>query len=111
MLIEVVHDVDEFLSKIDHGSDIHYELRSAIHKGEIAIVELLLYGIGKSLAIVKCSVIELAKWCDEKVVVFGNSNAFENLKAWIQKKEREFKDLAESLGATPGKYDFVRLNN
>ncbi len=110
MLVEVVHDVDEFLSKIDPSGDLHYELRTAIHRGEVAVVELFLYGIGKSSAIVKCSVVELARWSDEKVVVFGNSNTFENLKAWIRKKEREFRNLAESLGATPGRYEIVRLN-
>ena len=47
MLIEIVHDIDEFLSKIDPGSDIHYEIQSAIHGNDTAFVELILYGIGR----------------------------------------------------------------
>jgi len=111
VLIEIVHDIEEFLGKIDPGSDIHYEIRSAIHRSDTAFVELLLYGIGRKSAIVKCSLTEFARWNDEKVRAYGHSNAFENLKAWISTKTAEYEELAESLGATPGKYDIVVLGS
>ena len=109
MLIEIVHDIDEFLGKIDSGSDIHYEIQSAIHGNDTAFVELILYGIGRKSAIVKCSLTEFARWSDEKVRAFGHSNAFENLKAWIYSMRSDFEEIAESIGATPGKYDILTI--
>ncbi|RLF45253.1 MAG: hypothetical protein DRN09_02050 [Thermoplasmata archaeon] len=41
MLVEVVHSIEEFIGKVDPGSDVHYEIESRIIGpiGDIAYVK------------------------------------------------------------------------
>ncbi len=109
MLVEVVHDINEFLAKIDPNSDVHYEIESNIigPVGDIAYVKLTLYGVGRNPSLIKCTLAESAKWKDEEVRKFRTNNVIDNLKLWIQEKKRELEKIARELKATPGRYDFI----
>jgi len=74
--------------------------------GDIAIVKLILYGMS-SKGLLKCVILESARWCDEDVRKFNTMNSIDNLKKWIREKSRELESKAESLKATPGKYEVL----
>ena len=112
MLVEVVHSVEEFIAKIDPHQDVHYEIESNIigPVGDIAYVKLTLYGIGRS-SVVKCVLVESAKWNDKEVRKFGTNNAFDNLRLWIKEKQKEMERIAKELKATPGRYEVLAWKN
>ena len=107
MLVEIIHDIDDFISKIDAYTDVHYELESQIlgPVGELAYVKLTLYGIGRNSSLVKCIIVKSAKWNDKEVRKFGTKNAIEDLKLWIAEKRKEMEKIAKDLNATPGRYE------
>jgi len=111
MLVEVVHSVEEFIGKIDPHQDVHYEIESNIvgPVGDIAYVKLTLYGISGN-SVVKCILVESAKWNDKEVRKFGTNNAFDDLRLWIQEKQKEMGKIAEELKATPGRYEVLAWN-
>ena len=69
-----------------------------------AYVKLTLYGVGKN-CIVRCILIEYAKWNDEDVVKHRMGNAIDNLRHWIQEARKKMEGIAKELKATPGRYD------
>jgi len=106
MLVEVVHSIEEFIGKIDPNSDVHYEIESnVIGMGDIAYVKLTLYGIGRNASLIKCVLVESAKWNDKDVRKFGTNNAIDDLKLWIREKQTEIEKIARELKATPGRYE------
>ncbi len=111
MLVEVVHSVEEFIGKIDPNSDVHYEIESRIvgPVGDIAYVKLTLYGIRKN-SVVKCILIESARWNDKEVRKHKTGNAIDDLKLWIQEKQKELEKIAKKLEATPGRYEILAWN-
>jgi len=112
MLVEVVHSVEEFIGKIDPNSDVHYEIESDIIGpiGDIAYVKLTLYGISRSSSLIKCVLVESAKWNDKDVRKFKTNNAFDDLRLWIQEKQKELEKIARELKVTPGKYEVLAWN-
>ncbi len=112
MLVEVVHSIGEFIDRIDPDSDVHYEIESnIIGMGDIAYVRLTLYGIGRSPSLIKCVLVESAKWNDKEVRKFRTNNAIDNLKLWIQEKRKEMEKIARELKATPGRYEVLAWKN
>lgn len=112
MLVEVVHSIEEFIDRIDPDSDVHYEIESnIIGMGDIAYVRLTLYGIGRSPSLIKCVLVESAKWNDKEVRKFRTNNAIDNLKLWIQEKRKEMEKIARELKATPGRYEVLAWKN
>ncbi len=109
MLVEVVHDVSEFIGKIDPCQDVHYEIESNIIGpiGDIAYVRLTLYGVGRNPSLIKCVLVESAKWNDKDVRKFRTNNAIDDLRLWIQEKRKEMEKIARELKATPGRYEFI----
>ena len=106
MLVEVVHDINEFLTKIDSDSDVHYEIKSnIIGMGDMAYVKLTLYGVGRSASLIKCVLVESAKWSDKDVRKFRTNNAIDDLRLWVQEKQKEMEKIARELKATPGRYE------
>jgi len=106
MLVEVVHSIEEFIGKIDPNQDVHYEIESSIvGMGDMAYVKLTLYGVGNS--VIKCIIVESARWNDRDVRKFGTSNSISNLKLWIEEKQKEFEKIAKELKATPGRYEVL----
>jgi len=112
ILVEVVHSINEFIGKIDPHQDVHYEIESNIigPVGDIAYVKLTLYGVGRSAQLIKCVLVESAKWNDKEVRNFGTNNAFDNLRLWIKEKQKELEKIARELKATPGKYEVLAWN-
>ena len=107
MLVEVVHSIEEFIDRIDPDSDVHYEIESNfIGMGDIAYVKLTLYGVGRN-SVVKCILAESARWNDKEVRKFGTNNAIDDLKLWIQEKQKEMEKIAKELEATPGRYEVL----
>ena len=113
MLVEVVHDINEFLAKIDPNSDVHYEIESNIigPVGDIAYVKLILYGVGRNASLIKCVLVESAKWNDKEVRKFRTNNAIDDLRLWIKEKRKEMKKIAKELKATPGRYEVLAWKN
>jgi len=112
MLVEVVHSIEEFIDRIDPDSDVHYEIESnIIGMGDIAYVRLTLYGIGRSPSLIKCVLVESAKWNDKEVRKFRTNNAIDNLKLWIREKRKEMEKIAIELKATPGRYEVLAWKN
>lgn len=112
MLVEVVHSIEEFIDRIDPDSDVHYEIESnIIGMGDIAYVRLTLYGIGRNPSLIKCVLVESAKWNDKEVRKFRTNNAIDNLKLWIQEKRKEMEKIARELKATPGRYEVLAWKN
>ena len=111
MLVEVVHSIEEFIGKVDPGSDVHYEIESNIIGpiGDIAYVKLTLYGIGRN-SVVKCVLVESARWNDKDVRKHRTGNAIDDLKLWIKEKRKEMEKIARELKATPGKYEVLAWN-
>ncbi len=109
MLVEVVHDISEFIAKIDANSDVHYEIESNIigPVGDIAYVKLTLYGIGRDLSLIKCVLVESAKWNYKDVRKFRTNNAIDDLRLWIQEKQKEMEKITRELKATPGRYEVL----
>jgi len=109
MLVEVVHSIKEFIGKIDPCQDVHYEIESNIVGpiGDFAYVRLTLYGIGRSTSLIKCVLVESARWNDKEVRKFGTKNAIDDLRFWIQEKQKKFEKIAKELKATPGKYEVL----
>ncbi len=107
MLIEVVADIKEFLSKINPNYTLHYEIDAKIAgaMGEIAIIRLILYGLADD-RIVVCEITRMASWEDEEVERFGQS-AMDNLRSWIDEAAEQFECLAARLNATRGKYEWI----
>ncbi|RLI80369.1 hypothetical protein DRP05_00900 [Archaeoglobales archaeon] len=111
MLVEVVHSIEEFIGKVDPSSDVHYEIESNIIGpiGDIAYVKLTLYGIGRN-SVVKCVLVESARWNDKDVRKHRTGNAIDDLKLWIKEKRKEMEKIARELKATPGKYEVLAWN-
>ena len=112
MLVEVVHSIEEFIGKIDPSSDVHYEIESRIigSVGDIAYVKLTLYGVGRSASLIKCVLVESARWDDKDVRKHRTGNAIDDLKLWIKEKQKEMEKIARELKATPGKYEVLAWN-
>ena len=108
MIVEVVHNINEFIGKIDPHQDVHYEIESnIIGIGDIAYVKLTLYGVGRNASLIKCIFAESAKWNDKDVRKFGTKNVIKDLRLWIKEKQKEMEKIAKDLKATPGRYDFI----
>lgn len=105
MLVEVIYDVDDFVSKIDAYTDIHYELESQIIGLDLAYVKLTLYGIGRNSSLIKCIIVKSARWRDREVRKFGTKNAIEDLRLWIEETRKELEKIAKDLNATHGRYE------
>ena len=112
MLVEVVHSIEEFIGKIDPNSDVHYEIESnIIGMGDIAYVKLTLYGIGRSASLIKYILAESARWNDKEVRKFRTNNAIDDLRLWIQEKQKEMEKITRELKATPGRYEVLAWKN
>lgn len=111
MLVEVVHSIEEFIGKIDPCQDVHYEIESRIigPVGDIAYVKLTLYGVGRN-SVVKCVLVESARWNDKDVRKFRTDNSIDDLKLWIKEKRKEMEKIARELKATPGRYEVLAWN-
>jgi|Deesub1362A_J573_1020465.scaffolds.fasta_scaffold00525_13 hypothetical protein len=109
MLVEVVHSIEEFIGKIDPHQDVHYEIESNIvgPVGDVAYVKLTLYGIGRNASLIKCVLVEAVRWNDKEVRRHRTGNAIDDLKLWIQEKQKEFEKIAKELKATPGRYEVL----
>ena len=111
MLVEVVHSIEEFIGKVDPGSDVHYEIESRIIGpiGDVAYVKLTLYGVGRN-SVVKCVLVESARWDDKDVRKHRTGNAIDDLKLWIKEKQKEMEKIVKELKATPGRYEVLAWN-
>ena len=107
MLIEVVGDIKEFLSKVNPNYTLHYEVdaRTAGAMGEIAIIRFILYGLADD-RIVICEIARMASWDDEEVERFSTGNAMDNLRLWVEEMAEQFECMAVRLNATRGKYEW-----
>ena len=106
MLIEIVSDVREFLSKVNPNYTLHYEIDAKIGGsiGELAVVRLVIYGIADD-RIVVCEITRTATWEDEEVERYGRS-AMENLRLWIEENAMQLECMASKLNATRGRYEW-----
>lgn len=116
-IVEVVHDLDEFLGLLDPESRVHYELYwkaveyskayGFIYKMEAGIN---LYGVTREGFVLICNLREIISWDSPELQKYKGRTLTENYNEWIKEKWTEFEQKAKELGATPGKFEFVRLS-
>ncbi len=113
VIVEVVHDVEEFLRLVDPESRVHYELywkaveysrvTGLIYKMEAGIN---IYGITREGFVLVCNLRDIISWDDKKLRKYNTGNLFTDYNAWIKERWQEYEKMAKELGATPGKFEF-----
>jgi hypothetical protein len=109
---EVIYeDVDQFLSLLSRDSRVHYELYwkpLAITGGLFQKIEigLNLYGISIEGFILLCKVTEVVDWNSEALRKYEGT-LHQRYTAYIREKWEEFRAIAEEIGATEGKFEYV----
>ncbi len=114
-VVEEVWDVEEFLRLLAPESRIHYELFWKFHdvfQGLPMRCEagVIFYGLSREGFVLKCKISEVISWDDKRLDKYGKGNLFDNYNEWIKEKWAEFKQKAKELGATPGKFEFIRFS-
>ena len=115
MIKEIIYnDVDLFLSLLDKNSRIHYELYwkpARVTHGLIEILEvgLNLYGVSKEGYILLCKVYDTIDWDSEILNKYEGSTLHQKYSEFIKEKWKEYKAIAEEIGATEGKFEYVAV--
>jgi hypothetical protein len=111
-IVEVVHDVEEFLRLVAPESRVHYELywkAVSVFRGLIEEIEagVVIYGLTREGFVLKCVIIDRISWQDERLRKYGNTDLHSAYNKWIKEKWEEYEKIAKELGATPGKFEFI----
>jgi len=116
-MIEVIHNVDEFLEILSDGSRIHYELywRPIEYSRETGLIYEIeaginLYGLAKEGHIVVCNIFKRVTWESPELRKYNKGGLHEDYNAWIKDVWKEFEEIASSLKATKGRFEW-RVEN
>jgi len=112
VVVETVHNLDEFLSLISKDSRIHYELfwepvetlRGLIMRVRAGII---FYGLTDEGFVLKCILAEEISWQDERLRKYGNIDLHQAYDKWIKDKWAEFEQKAKEIGATYGRFEMT----
>jgi hypothetical protein len=110
VVVETVHDLDEFLKLIAPESRIHYELfwrPARVFQGLIEEVEagIIFYGFTKDGFVLKCIKCDRISWNDEKLNKYGNVDLHKAYDMWIKERWQDYQKEAKKIGATPGNFE------
>jgi len=104
VVVETVHDLDEFLSLISPDSRIHHECywkyQEIVHGLPLKVeAGIIFYGITREGFVVKCIISDRISWnsieLDKKYSNFDN--IFDKYNAWITEKWQEYEEIAKKI--------------